>query len=66
MTIVLNGKEESLAESLTLEELLQRRQLDSKKVIAEINGTIIASNLFSGTKIASGDKIELVRLVGGG
>ncbi len=50
----------------TVGELLQQLQLAESQVAVELNGTIVARESFSTTLLATGDRIEIVRFVGGG
>lgn len=50
----------------TLAALLEHLNINKATVAAEINGNIIERINFDGTKLRSGQNIELVRFVGGG
>ncbi len=64
----INGIEKQFPDGLpkTLIELLKQLGINQATVVAEINGKIIAREDFSQTQLSSGQKIELVRFVGGG
>jgi len=64
----INGIEKQFPDGLpkTLIELLKQLDIHQATVVAEINGKIIAREDFSQTQLSSGQKIELVRFVGGG
>ena len=64
----INGTEKQFPDGLpkTLIELLKQLDIHQATVVAEINGKIIAREDFSKTQLSSGQKIELVRFVGGG
>jgi sulfur carrier protein len=64
----INGIEKQFPDGLpkTLIELLKQLDINQATVVAEINGKIIAREDFSQTQLSSGQKIELVRFVGGG
>jgi len=66
MQIKLNGKLESLEQTLTVEALLCRLDLDPKRVAVELNEDVVSRKLFSETKIHDGDQLEVVTFVGGG
>lgn len=65
MRLTVNGREHQVPPG-TLEALLLHLGIESKAVVAEVNGAIIAPEDFSGTPLHNGDSIELVRFVGGG
>ena len=64
----INGKEKQFPHGLpkTLMELLKQMDINHATVVAEINGKIIERQNFSQTQLRNGQKIELVRFVGGG
>jgi sulfur carrier protein len=64
----INGIEKQFPDGVpkTLIELLKQLDIHQATVVAEINGKIIAREKFSQTQLSSGQKIELVRFVGGG
>ena len=64
----INGIEKQFPDGLpnTLIELLKQLDIHQATVVAEINGKIIAREDFSQTQLSSGQRIELVRFVGGG
>jgi sulfur carrier protein len=64
----INGIEKQFPDGLpkTLIELLKQLDIHQATVVAEINGKIIAREDFSQTRVSPGQRIELVRFVGGG
>ena len=64
----INGIEKQFPDGLpkTLVELLKQLDIHQSTVVAEINGKIIERQNFSQTRVSPGQKIELVRFVGGG
>ena len=64
----INGKEKQFPDGIpeTLMELLKQLDINQATVVAEINGKIIEKQNFSKTQLRNGQKIELVRFVGGG
>jgi sulfur carrier protein len=67
-TLRVNGEEKSFDGDApgTLLELLEKIGLEPATVVAEIDGAIIERARFGQTAINDGQKIELVRFVGGG
>ncbi|MFP4473729.1 MAG: sulfur carrier protein ThiS [Candidatus Omnitrophota bacterium] len=66
MPITINGKQHSLGESRTLQSLLQKHCPEQKRVVAELNGSIIKRDHWPQTEVKDGDVLELVTFVGGG
>ena len=64
--IILNGKTEPFPGPVSLSDFFQSKNLSSGKVAAELNGTIIPADKFNETILNSGDRLEVIRIVGGG
>jgi len=68
-TLTVNGVERQFAgEGMpgTLADLLDELGVAAATVVAEIDGAIVRSEAFAATKLEDGQKIELVKLMGGG
>jgi thiamine biosynthesis protein ThiS len=66
LRIRLNGDPYEIAGPLTVAELLQRLEIDARRVAVEHNLAILKRDAFDRTAIADGDEIEIVNFVGGG
>jgi sulfur carrier protein len=68
MTVLRINSQDRQFESLpaTLKELLDIMNIDAATVVAEIDGQIIKKDDFNSAKLSAGQKIELIRIVGGG
>lgn len=68
LSVYLNGEEKTfdLSASPSIKEFLEAIQVKEDRVAVEVNGSIVRRSLWSDTKLASGDRIELVHFVGGG
>ena len=66
MDIVLNGEPRSLANPLTVLELLQGEGLGERRVAVEVNGEIVPRSRHAGHALQQGDRIEIVHALGGG
>ena len=66
MRVVANGETVELAEGSALTDLLATLGLGAKWVVAEVNGDAVARADMPSTKLADGDRVELVRAVAGG
>lgn len=60
----LNGENTDF--SGTLKQLLELKGYREDRVAAEINGQIIKKSDYETVRIKSGDRVEIVRFVGGG
>lgn len=65
MIIQLNGQPRTLAENYTLASLVDELQLTGRLAV-EINGDIIPRGRFAEHPLHDGDRIEIVRAIGGG
>ena len=64
--ITINGEQKSLAADMTAEALLNLLALTEQRIAIEINGEIVPRSTFGEHRIVAGDRIEIVRAVGGG
>ncbi|MDO4906113.1 MAG: sulfur carrier protein ThiS [Lautropia sp.] len=66
MEIVLNGEPRQLAENLSLTELVEQLGYTGKRIAIERNGEIVPRSRHADTRLAAGDRLEIVIAVGGG
>ena len=66
MQITVNGETAELPEGLTVAELLERTGLGDQRIALERNREIVPRSEFASTKLAAGDRVEIVRAIGGG
>ena len=66
LTITLNGEPHELQEPLTIAALLQRLDIDARRVAIEHNLTVVKRARYEDTVVTDGDHIEIVNFVGGG
>jgi sulfur carrier protein len=64
--ICVNGDQQQLDGPVSVAELLRRFDLAPQRVAVEINEQLVRRVQFEDVKIADGDRIEIVTLVGGG
>jgi len=62
----VNGDPYEIAAPLTVAELLQRLEIDARRVAVEHNLVVLKRDAFDRTAIGDGDEIEIVNFVGGG
>jgi sulfur carrier protein len=66
MQLTVNGQDRELAEGTTIAELLAELGLDPRMLAVERNLNLVPRAEHADTQLASGDRIEVVTLVGGG
>ena len=66
MEISVNGEQRSVADALSVAELLRGMGLEGKRLAVERNGEIVPKSNHAATALAEGDRIEIVIAVGGG
>lgn len=64
--IVLNGKAREIAENTTVLGLLNELDIKPQGIAVELNLEIVSKSKFAETVLKDGDKVEIVRMVGGG
>ena len=66
LRITLNGAPRELAAPVTFAQLLDELALAGRRLAIERNGEIVPRSRFGETRVADGDRIEVVMAVGGG
>ena len=66
MTIQLNGERYEVPESLTVDALLARLEIDGRRVAVELNEFVVKKAAYAETVVNDGDAVEVVNFVGGG
>jgi thiamine biosynthesis protein ThiS len=66
LRIVLNGDPYDVPGPVTIAGLLERLDIDSRRVAVERNLVVLKRALFETTEVSDGDQIEIVNFVGGG
>ena len=66
ISIILNGENKSLKEGITIQELLDLFQVPAGTVVVEVNEDILSKDSHATVQLKEGDRVELVRFVGGG
>lgn len=66
MTLLINGEPCTLPDGETVAQLLVAQGLGDKRVAVERNGAIVPRAHHADTRLADGDRIEIVVAVGGG
>lgn len=66
MKIVVNGDERSVPEGTTIAGLLASLELEPGAVVVERNREIVPRDQVDEVALEEGDRLEIVRFVGGG
>lgn len=64
--LVVNGKPRELEAGTTLGALIDQLGIDRRVVAAAHNGDVVKRDLYDQVRLAEGDRVEVVRMVGGG
>lgn len=66
LSITVNGNARSFEAGATIAQLLTQLDTAGKRVAVERNGEIVPKSLYGLTRLAGGDRLEIVVAVGGG
>ncbi len=66
MELVINGKSEQLPDGTTAAQLIEHMDLADQRVAMEVNMEIVPRSDFEQHIFQTGDRIEIVRAIGGG
>lgn len=66
ISVVVNGAPQTLDAGATVADLLARMDAAGKRVAVERNGEIVPKSRHNETRLAEGDRLEVVIAVGGG
>lgn len=66
MQITVNGESRQVAEATTVAALLDHLKLTGKPVAVEVNLDLVPKPRHAEHRLAEGDRLEIVTLVGGG
>ena len=64
--IQLNGDPYEIYNGSSLNELLNTLKIKKNKVAIEVNGEIVEKKKYSNLILRKGDKVEIVKFIGGG
>ena len=66
MHLTINGEPREAAEDIGLEELIRSLGVEPKMIAVQHNDALINRKDFGGVKLRNGDRLKLIRIVGGG
>lgn len=66
MNVILNGETRTIPTNSTVAKLIEDLHLANKRIAIELNREILPRHKFESQILSSGDKVEIVRAIGGG
>ncbi len=66
MQIQLNGDARALEGEATISELIDSLGLAGRRIAVEVNEEIVPRSQHDATRLAEGDRVEIVHAIGGG
>ena len=66
MRVILNGEEQDIRDAMTVAELLHELQITLQYGAVAVNRRVVWRKDHEATRLNAGDRIEIVRPVGGG
>ena len=66
MKLLVNGETRSFDGVADVAGLMKTLGLDPRKVAVELNLEIVPRSTYAGARLAEGDRLEIVQVVGGG
>lgn len=66
LPIVVNGSARTCGDEATIADLIRDLALEGQRIAVERNGEIVPKSRHGDTLLLAGDRIEVVRAVGGG
>ena len=66
MQVTVNGAVDQLPDNATIKDILASRTLREEIVIVLLNGEMTARETWGSLAVKSNDRVEIIRIVGGG
>ena len=66
MALIVNGEAQQLPTPATVSGLIASLNLQNRRLAVELNGAIVPRSGWDHTPLGDGDRIELVKAIGGG
>ena len=66
MIVLVNGEQKDVEAAATVLQLIEQLALSPKNVVAQLNDEIVERTEFGWARLCEGDRLELIRFVGGG
>jgi sulfur carrier protein len=66
MEVILNGEDRELPEGMTVLDVVQQLGFATERLAVELNRQIVKREQWATSTLKQGDRMEVVRFVGGG
>jgi thiamine biosynthesis protein ThiS len=66
MRLVINGENRDFGDLATVSDLIAQLGMKPDRVAVELNRDLVSRDHWTTTKLAEGDRLEIVHFVGGG
>ena len=66
MNLTINGEQREIENHQNVRGLLKELDIEGKHIAVAVNMQIVPRDQFESTRLAEGDKVEIVHAVGGG
>lgn len=66
VTIEVNGKTHTLVAGSTIAQLIEQLGMQNQRVAVEHNQDVIPRSEYPHVRLSSGDRVEIIRAIGGG
>jgi thiamine biosynthesis protein ThiS len=66
LRVKINGESRDISDQSTLSDLVEELLLSPARIAVELNGQVIRRTEWMQTRLAEGDRLEIVHFVGGG
>ncbi len=66
MNIIVNGQNRSVADNCRVDDLIEEIGLSGKRIAVELNKEILPFDQYTDKSLQEGDRVEIVRAIGGG
>ncbi|WP_141319471.1 sulfur carrier protein ThiS [Halomonas halmophila] len=66
MQVQLNGEATQLEDDLSVSQLIEHLGLTGRRIAVEVNEAIVPKSVHAETRLAEGDRVEVVHAIGGG
>lgn len=66
MQIILNKRLEIIPDKISIKDLLEFFNINSKYMAVEVNNSIVPKSEYSNFSLKENDKVEIINAVGGG
>jgi sulfur carrier protein len=65
-TLIVNGQVQSVPAAATVKALLDELGMADQRLAVEVNEAVIPRSEYAATPLQAGDRVEVIRAIGGG